>query len=140
MNTIYDNYTLEDFQFQNPVEVHTENTGTVIVEKGDEEIVKKIDELATAAWERDNETMAGWEYFADIAEACNVNFYQKHDDAYFTDEGEEDNLEDTEEEEEWDGVETGDHPDTEAEWAARFGDRDKDFSFGSDDLIDDYKD
>ncbi len=138
MNTIYNNYTLEDFQFQNPVEVHTENTGTVIVEKGDEEIIKKIDELATAAWARDNETMAGWEYFADIAEACNVDFFVKSND-YEGDSEDVDNLEDTEEEEEWDGIETGDHPETEAEWAARFGGRDKDFSFGSDALIDDYK-
>ena len=139
MNTIYNNYTLEDMKFKNPVEVQTENVGTVIVEKGDEEISKKIDELATAAWKRDNETMAGWEYFADIAEACSVNFFVKSDD-YGDDSEDVDNLEYTEEEDEWDGVETGDHPDTEAEWAARFGGTDKDFSFGSDELIDDYKD
>lgn len=108
MNNIYDNYTLEDMKFQNPVEVQTESAGTVIVEKGDEEIIKKIDELATAAWKRDNETLAGWEYFADIAEACNVNFFGKSEDDYGEKEPEQIDIDDLD-------------------------------AFGSDELIDDYK-
>ena len=112
MNNIYDDYELEEMNFKNPVEVHTESAGNVIVENGDEEIVKKIDELATAAWKRDNETMAGWEYFADIAEACNVDFFGKSEDDY------------------------GEGEDKEPEQI----DIDDIGAFGSDDLIDEYKD
>lgn len=112
MNNIYDDYTLEDLRFRDPVEVDlgNENVGKVIVERGDEEIAKKINELATEAWKRNSKNNAGWEYFADIAEACNVDFYAVMDDY---EEGED------KEPEQIDIDDLG--------------------AFGSDDLIDEYK-
>ena len=111
MNNIYDDCTLEEMNFKHPVKVHTESIGDVLVEKGDEEIVKKIGELATAAWKRDNENTAGWEYFAAIADACNVDFLGEGQDDY-----------------------------GERVWREyRVNDRCRD-AFGSDDLIDEYKD
>lgn len=71
MNNITSN---KKINIKDAIELETINCGKITCEKADEAIVCEIDKLATMAWERDNENMAGWEYFADIADACGINF------------------------------------------------------------------
>ena len=59
---------------KNPVDLLTTNCGIIQCEKEDRHIFQHIDLLATLCWERDNETTSGWEYLAQIADGCDLNF------------------------------------------------------------------
>ena len=71
MNNITSN---KKINIKDAIELETINCGKITCEKADEAIVREIEKLATMAWERNNENTAGWEYFAAIADACDINF------------------------------------------------------------------
>lgn len=59
---------------KNPVNLLTTCCNIIQCEKEDQLIFRHIDLLALTCWERNHEVLSGYEYFAQIADGCGLDF------------------------------------------------------------------
>lgn len=64
---------MNDIKFNDPVEIYTKNCGQIQCEREDLDIIHHIDKLASEAWQKNN-VFSGFEYFRDIADACQIDY------------------------------------------------------------------
>lgn len=64
---------MNDIKFNDPVEIYTKNCGQIQCEREDLNIIQHIDKLASEAWQKNN-AFSGFEYFRDIADACQIDY------------------------------------------------------------------